>query len=413
MGTMSSAVHTVALLLLAVSAHGLYSKKSKVRVLDPAGLREALSGSQPVLLEFFAPWCGHCRNLVPAMEEAAKALEGVVLVAAVDADQYKELGQQYQVRGFPTLLFFGSDRQRPKHFEQGQRTAKSLVAFALAETKAMVDERLHGKKSSGGSHGSGNVGRDVIDLTSSNFEELVLNSGEPWMVEFFAPWCGHCKNLAPEWAAAATELKGTVKFGAVDATVHTDVASQFQVEGYPTIYFIHGNDREQFQGGRSAREISAYALQKLDELGIEPELNEVTNQAGLDACLTSKRLCVLAILPHVIDTGADGRRKYLDTVMEAMKKMRRGSLAFAWIAGGTYPDLEQTFQVQFNYPTVVAINKAKQKYAVHKGAFTTKNIVTTLQKIEKGAYPASSYQKMPSIKDTEPWDGKDYVASDD
>jgi len=71
--------------------------------------------------------------------------------------------------------------------------------------------------------------KDVIELTDSNFEELVYGSDDMWLVEFFAPWCGHCKTLAPQWAAAATELKGKVKLGALDATVHTVMASRFQV----------------------------------------------------------------------------------------------------------------------------------------------------------------------------------------
>ena len=69
----------------------------------------------------------------------------------------------------------------------------------------------------------------MVELTDSNFEELVYGSDDMWLVEFFAPWCGHCKNLAPEWAAAATSLKGKVKVGALDATVHTVMASRFQV----------------------------------------------------------------------------------------------------------------------------------------------------------------------------------------
>lgn len=63
--------------------------------------------------------------------------------------------------------------------------------------------------------------KDVIELTDENFDKLVLNSEDMWLVEFYAPWCGHCKNLAPEWAAAANELKGKVKLGALDATVNT------------------------------------------------------------------------------------------------------------------------------------------------------------------------------------------------
>ena len=69
----------------------------------------------------------------------------------------------------------------------------------------------------------------MVELTDGNFEKLVLGSDDLWLVEFFAPWCGHCKNLAPHWAQAASELKGKVKLGALDATVHTIMANKFGV----------------------------------------------------------------------------------------------------------------------------------------------------------------------------------------
>ena len=60
---------------------------------------------------------------------------------------------------------------------------------------------------------------DVIKLTSSNFNKEVVNSADIYLVEFFAPWCGHCQKLAPEWEKAAKALKGIVKLGAVDMDV--------------------------------------------------------------------------------------------------------------------------------------------------------------------------------------------------
>jgi len=60
---------------------------------------------------------------------------------------------------------------------------------------------------------------DVIKLTESNFNKEVVNSADLWLVEFYAPWCGHCKQLAPQWEKAASALKGIVKLGAVDMDV--------------------------------------------------------------------------------------------------------------------------------------------------------------------------------------------------
>eukprot|EP00754_Rhynchopus_humris_P020553 Rhum_TRINITY_DN14705_c17_g1::Rhum_TRINITY_DN14705_c17_g1_i1::g.112291::m.112291/K09584/PDIA6, TXNDC7; protein disulfide-isomerase A6 len=142
---------------LATPAAALFSKNSAVQNLDPAGLNKVLSSDSFLLLEFFAPWCGHCRNLVPEMEKAAKALKGTIVVGAVDADQHKELGGQYQVKGFPTLMFFGLDRKKPLQYNGG-RTAKDLVQYAMREATKAVDARLGGKKQSGGGGGGGGGG---------------------------------------------------------------------------------------------------------------------------------------------------------------------------------------------------------------------------------------------------------------
>lgn len=57
-------------------------------------------------------------------------------------------------------------------------------------------------------------------MTKDNFDELVMKSKDLWFVEFYAPWCGHCKALAPEYEKAAKSLEGIVKVGAVDMTEH-------------------------------------------------------------------------------------------------------------------------------------------------------------------------------------------------
>lgn len=174
------------------------------------------------VVEFYAPWCGHCQSLVPEYKKLAKAVKGVIKVGSVNADEHKSLGGQYGVRGFPTIKIFGANKRSPTDYS-GQRTAKAMAEAALAEAKKKVQAEFGGG-SSGGSSSSGG-GNDVIELTDDNFDKLVLNSEDIWLVEFFAPWCGHCKNLEPEWKTAAKELKGKVKLGALDATAHQSKAT--------------------------------------------------------------------------------------------------------------------------------------------------------------------------------------------
>lgn len=64
------------------------------------------------------------------------------------------------------------------------------------------------------------LGAEVVSLTDDTFHEEV--EGETfWMVEFYAPWCGHCKNLKSDWEELARNVKGKAKIGAVDCTSQT------------------------------------------------------------------------------------------------------------------------------------------------------------------------------------------------
>jgi protein disulfide-isomerase-like protein len=137
-----------------------------------------------------------------------------------------------------------------------------------------------------------------VQLSDANFDSTVMASKQAWLVEFYAPWCGHCKALAPEWIRAANEL-GKFNLGVVDATQHQMVAQRYGVRGYPTIKYFPPGDKsatpEDYTGGRTAADINTWAMQKLQASGWEPDVEEWNGPETFEAsCGKGGTICVVA-----------------------------------------------------------------------------------------------------------------------
>ena len=99
----------------------------------------------------------------------------------------------------------------------------------------------------------------AVQMLSKSDLAKIKDSDEPWMVEFFASWCGHCKQLAPEYEKAAKALKGIVNLGAVD---DQEAMGDFGVEGFPSIKFM-GDSMTDYSGPRTADGIVDYILKQV------------------------------------------------------------------------------------------------------------------------------------------------------
>ncbi|KAM7351187.1 protein disulfide-isomerase A6 homolog CaBP1 isoform 1-T3 [Cochliomyia hominivorax] len=404
-------------LLLSVAlptAWSFYMPSDGVTELTPSNFDRLVVQDDAIwVIEFYAPWCGHCQSLVPEYKKLAKAVKGVVKVGAVNADEHKTLGGQYGVRGFPTIKIFGANKRSPTDYN-GQRTAKAIAEAALAEAKKKV-QAAFGGGSSGGSSGSSSSGDDVIELTDDNFDKLVLQSEDDWLVEFFAPWCGHCKNLAPEWAKAATQLKGKVKLGALDATVHQSKAAEYGVRGYPTIkYFPAGkkrsSDAQEYDGGRTASDIVTWATDKHAANVPPPELVEIVDESSFDNACEGKPLCIISVLPHILDCDAKCRNKFLDTLRSLGDKFKQKQWGWAWSEATAQSELEESLEIGgFGYPAMAVVNFKKMKFSVLKGSFSKDGINEFLRDISFGRGQTAPVKgaKKPKINTVPAWDGKD------
>lgn len=137
-----------------------------------------LKSGKPALVEFFAPWCGHCKTLAPIYDELAGSLEYAkdkVTIAKVDADAHKDLGRRFGVQGFPTLKWFDGKSETPSEYSSG-RDLESLQAFVADKTGV----KPKGKKA---------AHSDVVMLDDASFKKEI-GGDKDVLVAFTAPWCG-------------------------------------------------------------------------------------------------------------------------------------------------------------------------------------------------------------------------------
>jgi DnaJ family protein C protein 10 len=181
---------------------------------------ENKNSSEMWLVDFFMPWCFPCQQLSGEWRMLSKYLKGIANVAQIDCSVQTHLCQRQGVYSYPTIRLYppNSDGQSFILYNNGWRDANSLRAWAF--------QYLPSK---------------VIELDEKNFSNNVLRDSKPWIIDFYAPWCGHCHHFSPIFESIAQRLNGKVNLGKINCDNHRQICERASIRAYPTVKYYKGS----------------------------------------------------------------------------------------------------------------------------------------------------------------------------
>jgi len=242
---------------------------SHVVHLDEEAYKPFLKKKKHVLVMFYAPWCGHCKQAKPHYVQAADYFKdnGKVELAAVDCTIERSLCSVNQVQGFPTFIYFNYYKNKKDY--DGGRSAKDFIKF-LQDPEGKVEAPAPPPVESPEEQWKSVPGNLYIKhLNGKDFDHF-MRYKDTVLVMFYAPWCGHCKAMKPDFAKAAvdlTEAKVAHVLATVDCTQEMELCNRFGVRGYPTLkLFRRGSEVETYSGGRKSPDIFSYVAEKAKQM---------------------------------------------------------------------------------------------------------------------------------------------------
>ncbi|KAJ4471993.1 protein disulfide isomerase [Lentinula aciculospora] len=214
-------------------------------------------------IEHFSPYCGHCRAFASTWEELVeKNKEGSadatgVKLAQINCAVHGDLCSANNVKGYPQMNLYNNgelvetfkgarDLERLSEFLKRHAPNSPLSTPPLPEISQEVTHDANPNPSG-----------SVLVLDSSNFQSTIQEG--PAFVKFFAPWCGHCKKLAPIWKNVAKNMQSKLTVAEVDCEAHKALCKENNIQGFPTLMYIADGSRTEYSGGRKLDQLTEFA----------------------------------------------------------------------------------------------------------------------------------------------------------
>lgn len=174
-----------------------------------------------------------------------------VLFAIANREEFKDDQDRFDAVGVP--FFVAAEHRGHKYVWKGDFSPEALESWVRQLLANSLEPTIKSQPV------PETQSDDVTVVVGKTFDSVVLNNDNDVLIEFYAPWCGHCKSLEPKYAELGRALKGEPKLtiAKIDATANDFPRDKFQVSGFPTIYFVPGADKSHPQQYNGDREVDA------------------------------------------------------------------------------------------------------------------------------------------------------------
>ncbi|KAI0273123.1 thioredoxin-domain-containing protein [Russula aff. rugulosa BPL654] len=268
------------LLFIASIAFALPAKSAEHKLLTSDNFGKTIAKGY-WLVEHFSPYCPHCRAFSPTWDALVDDYDGSrINLAQVDCVVNGDLCNKNGVTGYPEMKLY-HDGALQATFE-GVREYERIIHFIEEHTgvskpsdSAALSELPESDLQT--SHDELNPHGEVLALTPETFAGVV--AGGNVFVKFFAPWCGHCKKLAPTWEKLAKELQSRVTVAEVNCENHKSLCSSEGVNGFPMLFFYpESGKKSEYSGTRKLEAMKNWAERAVKPVFLEldyPDLGQV------------------------------------------------------------------------------------------------------------------------------------------
>ena len=249
-----------------------------------ANVESVMNGEQPVLL-LFTTGEGLRGDFKVAFDKAAKEDTGRIVYARIDPRQNAALAERFGVGEKPVLVgwYCGEEVvRRPKPWGTDLPLAIEMLQKAVTESGNTLPEVNETSEKEEEPVTQPTVLNKPVNVTDATFEQEVLNSELPVLVDFWAEWCGPCRMVGPILEKLAGEFAGQIKIAKVDTDANPGLSQAFRIQSIPNLMIVKNRTMIFNQPGALPENALRDLIQQAIKLEI-PKQNQAQAEAEAEA----------------------------------------------------------------------------------------------------------------------------------